>query len=127
LPAEGAVVPEAIVGVEGGCECAGALVFVAVAVGVRLQLEQGTDEALGFAVGLRPVGAGLLGFDPPLLAGVAPAAFEAGAVVGEDALDGDAVAGVEALELIEEGEGGGRALAWVDTREAEACRIVDGG
>jgi hypothetical protein len=41
----------------------------------------------------------------PRLAGIGPAALEAGAVVGQDAVDGDPVPPVEADELVEEGEG----------------------
>ena len=94
----------AIVGVECGWEGFGAVAFAWVGGCVGPELEQGADESFGLAVGLRAVGAGLLGLDAVFLAGVVPAAFEAGAVVGQDALDADAVAGVEAGQGLEEGE-----------------------
>jgi hypothetical protein len=64
---------------------------VLVGICVRPALEQGADEAFGFAVGLRAIGAGLLDDDSVLAAGLGPAALEAGAVIGEYTLDGDAV------------------------------------
>ncbi|HET8786470.1 MAG TPA: hypothetical protein VFM38_12600 [Candidatus Limnocylindrales bacterium] len=58
-------------------------------------------------------------------AALAPAAFEAGAVVGEDALDLDPVAAVEAVAGLEEGERGVGGLVRVDASEAEPCCVVD--
>jgi hypothetical protein len=60
-----------------------------------------------------------------LVAGVAPAAFEAGAVIGEHAFDLDAVAAVEACAGSEERDCGVAALVGVDPAEAEPGRVVD--
>jgi hypothetical protein len=55
-------------------------------------VEEGADEALGFAVALRPVGASTEVFDPWSPAGERVAGGDVGAaVVGEDALDRDPV------------------------------------
>jgi hypothetical protein len=54
-----------------------------------------------------------------------PAALEAGAVVGQHALDGDPVSAVEADDLVEECEGRVGGLVGVDRREAEPGAIVD--
>ena len=53
-------------------------------------------------------------------AALAPAAFEACAVVGEHALDPDAVAAVEALQFIEEGDRGVGGLVRVDDARTRA-------
>jgi hypothetical protein len=117
--------PVAIVGLERVRECLGALLFVAVAVGICPALEQGADEALGFPVGLWPVGARFADADPELVAALAPAALEAGAVVGQDALDPDPALAVEAIAGGEEGERGVGGLVGVDGGEAEPGRIID--
>ena len=75
-----------------------------VAVGVGPELEQGAEEALDLAVGRRPMGPRLADGDPAPLAALCPATFEAGAVVGEDALDPDPVQAVEALAGGQEGQ-----------------------
>src|SRR5581483_7834609 len=110
----------AIVGVERAWECLGALVFVVVAVGVCPALEQGSDEALCFSVGLRAVGACLADADLELVAALAPAAFEAGAVVGQDTLDPDPVAAVEAVTGGKESERGVGGLVGVDAKIGRA-------
>ena len=60
-----------------------------------------------------------------LVAGVVPAAFEAGAVVGEHALDPDPVPAVEADAGLEEGDRRGGGLVWVERGEAQPAGIVD--
>ncbi len=62
---------------------------------------------------------------PWRVAGVGPAALEAGAVVGQHALDLDAVRAVEADELVEEGERRVGRLVGVDGGEAEPGVVVD--
>ena len=52
--------------------------------------------------------------------GVCPAALEAGAVVGQHALDRDAVGAVEADELVQEGERGVGGLVGIDARRSRA-------
>ena len=80
------VVPEPAV------KCSGAFLARAVDGAVGPAVDQGADEAFCFAVCLWPVGAGSDVADAELAAsnGVYDAAV-AGAVVGEDAFDGDAV------------------------------------
>src|SRR6266571_5552459 len=109
-PIKGAVSAEAIVGVEGGGQSGETVAFVFVRVGVGPDLEQGADEAFDLAVGLRPVGAGLADGDRLSVAGLAPATLEAGAVVGENALDRDPVPAVEAHAGLEEADRGGGGL-----------------
>jgi len=104
----------AIVGGECVRERLGAVAFVVVAVGVSPAFEQCADEAFCLSVGLRPVGARLADADLGLVAALAPAAFEAGAVVGEDALDPDPVSLIEAVTGGEEGERGLGGLVGVD-------------
>ena len=70
----------AIVGLERLGQGARALELVPVAVGVGPALEQGADEALGLAIGLRPVGPRLADGDPALGTASGPAALEAAAV-----------------------------------------------
>ena len=83
-----------------------ALLVAGVGVLVEAFVFEGADEAFGFAVGLRAADTGVAGGDRELGAVLVPAAFEAFAVVGEDFVDGDAVAFVEALAVVEEGERG---------------------
>ena len=94
--------------------------------GVGPAFEQGADETLGLAVGLRPVGPCPFGHDLALVAGVVPAAFEAGAVVGEDALDGDAVLLVEALAGGQEADRRGVGLVRVELGVGQSGGVVDG-
>ena len=94
--------------------------FVLVGVGVGPALEQGADEAFGLAIGLRSVGAGLADSDLVAVAGFAPAAFEAGAVVGEDALDLDAVLEVPGAGAAQEGGAVCRAFSGKDLGVGEA-------
>jgi hypothetical protein len=84
----------AIVGVECVWECLGAFGFGGVAVGVCRSLEQGAVESFCFPVCLWSVGPRLVCGDSEFAAGVVPASVDAGAVVGEHALDPDPVAAV---------------------------------
>src|SRR5690349_19747562 len=72
-----------------------------------------------------PVGPCLADADAGFAAGVVPAVFEAGAVVGEDALDWDRVSAVEAVRGGEEGGRRGGGLVRVELGESEASRVVD--
>jgi hypothetical protein len=54
-----------------------------------------------------------------------PGALEAFAVVGEDLLDLDAVAAVEAAAVVEEVEGGGGCFGGVEGGVREPCFVVD--
>src|ERR1700733_2580567 len=85
----------------------GAFCAVAVEGSVGPATEDGADEALGFAVGLGSVGAGA---EVPDAEGAAGDRVDHGpvgvAVVGEELLDGDSVAGVERHGPFEEGDRG---------------------
>ena len=114
-----------IVEVEGRRQGVQSFWLVLVGVGVGPALEQGVDEAFCLAVGLGAVGAGLLDGDCVRGAGLGPAAFEAGAVVGEQALDADAVRSVEAHQLGQEGCGAIGCFVGVDGGESQSGVIVD--
>src|ERR1051326_4978254 len=87
----------------------------------------GLDEAFGLAVGAGSVGTGKAVLDAELKAGGAELAGAiAGAVVGEQAADGDAVLGVEGDGGVQEGDGGFALLVGQHAGEGEAGVIVDG-
>lgn len=72
-------------------------------------------EALDLPVGLRPVGAGLLGLDAVLGAGVTPKVRRVGRpVVGEDPLDGDAAFGEPRHGPLQDTDRGGSGFVVVD-------------
>jgi hypothetical protein len=84
-----------VVGVEPGVKCFAAGGLGGVGAGVGPFVGEGAVEPLDFPVGLGPVGAGALVGDVQVLAGRGPdPGAVAGAVVGQDALDGDAGGGV---------------------------------
>jgi len=94
---------------------------------VRPAVGEGADEALGFAVGLRPVGAGAVVADAELAAGErVDLGHVAGAVVGEDRLDGYAVAGKEHARSVQEGGRGCGFLIVEDLGVGESAVVVDG-
>src|SRR2546429_4523499 len=85
------------------------------------------DEAFGLAVGAGSVRAGEAVLDGELEAsGAEVAGAIAGAVVGEQAADGDAVLGVEGDGGAQEGDGGFALLVGQHAGEGEAGVIVDG-
>ena len=87
----------------------------------------GLDEAFGFAVGARSVRTGKAVLDAELEAGGAELSGAiAGAVVGEQAADGDTVLGVEGDGGVQEGDGGLALLVGQHAGEGEAGVIVDG-
>src|ERR1700747_843731 len=87
----------------------------------------GLNEALGLAVGAGSVGKGEAVLDAELEAGGAEVAGAvAGAVVGEQAADGDAVLGVEGNGGGQEGVGGFALLMGEHAGEGETGVIVDG-
>src|SRR5579859_6724261 len=88
--------------------------------------QQGADEALRFAVGLGPVGARLAQADPqPRSGGHEQLRAIAATVVGEDALDGDALTGIEGHRPLQEGGGGGRCLVGQLLDVGQAAEVVD--
>src|SRR5712692_4077155 len=87
----------------------------------------GLNEAFGLAVGAGSVGTGEAVLDAELEAGGAEVAGTiAGAVVGEQAANGDAVLGVEGDGGVQEGDGGWALLVRQHAGEGEAGVIVDG-
>src|SRR6059036_124704 len=96
------VVPEPAV--KGG----GAFLACAVDGAVGPAGEHGADEAFGFAVCLRPVGASAEVADPERSAGErVHGRAVGGAVVAEDRFHADAVAAVEADSAMQEADRGG--------------------
>jgi hypothetical protein len=96
-----------------------------VVVGSDPFVEQGADEAFGFAVCLWASDAGVAGCDVGVSAAFFPSALEAFAVVGQDLFDGDAVVFVEGLAVVEEVEGVGGCFGGVDAAVGEAAVVVD--
>ena len=115
------VVPEPAV--KGG----GAFGAGAVDGGVGPACEKGADEALGFAVCLGSVGAGAAVLDAECAAGErVDGGAVAGAVVGEDPLDLDAVSVVVGDGATEEAGSGRGFLVGEDLGVGEAAVVVDG-
>jgi len=83
-------------------------------------------EAFDLPVGLWPVGAGLLRFDPELGAGVSPeAGLVGGAVVGEDAFNGDPAVGEPRDCPQDNADSGDGGLVVVDLGIGDAGMVVD--
>src|SRR5215469_4189353 len=111
-------------GVKGGASFG----FGGVGAGVGPFVGQGAVVSLDFAVGLRPVGAGALGRDVQLGAGGGPVpGAVAGAVVADDAFDGDAECGVPGVRAGEERGGGVLALVGQDLGVGEPGMVVQRG
>jgi hypothetical protein len=103
-------------------------VFAGVQPPVGPAVRQGAVQPLDLAVGLGPVGAGALGGDAQLLAGLAPSvAAVAAAVVGQDPLDGDATGGEPGLGSGEEPDRGLAGLVRVDLGVGQPGVVIDGG
>ena len=89
-------------------------------------MEQGLDEALGFAVRLRSARPGVAVTDlQPLAAGGEVGGAVAAAVVAEDALDRDAAAGEVAAGPLEDAGCGRRLLVCEQLDVGEAAVVVD--
>src|SRR5260370_650299 len=87
----------------------------------------GLDEAFSLAIGARSVRTGKAVLDAELEAGGAKRTGAiAGAVVGEQAANGDSVLGVEGDGGTQEGDGGFALLVGQHEGEGEAGVIVDG-
>src|SRR4051794_6798053 len=115
-----------VVVVEPGVKGCGPFGAVAVERAVGPAAEQGADEALGFAVGLRPVGPGAQVADAE---GAARDGVDGGAVgravVGDQPLDGDAVAAVERDRAAQEADRGRGLLVAEDLDIGQASAVVD--
>src|SRR5215831_16409548 len=117
-----------VVGVQPGVKGGAAFGFGGVGPGVGPFVGQGAVVALDLAVGLGPVGAGALGGDAELGAGGGPEPGSvAGAVVAEDALDGDPGGGVPGVCAGQERGGGVLALIAQDLGIGQAGAVVQGG
>jgi len=115
------VVPEPAV------ECSAAFAAGSVDRAVGPAVEQGADEALGFPVGLRSARpcAGVVDAEPSGGERVAGRTV-GGAVVGEDALDLDAVAGKEDDGAVEKAGRGRGPFVGEDFGVGETAVVVDG-
>jgi len=96
-----------------------------VVVGAGPFVEQGLDEAFGFAVCLRAAGAGVERLDRAAAAACFPLPLEVFAVVGQELFDRDAVLVVEAAAAVEEGERAGGCFVGVEGGVREAGVVVD--
>ena|SRR5579864_8009120 len=95
--------------------------------GVSPFAQGGLDEALGFAVGLRGVGAGAAVLEAQLLAGAAKLVGAiAAAIIGEQSAHADTVAGEELHRLAQKSDRGVGLLIGQDLGEGQARVIVDG-
>src|SRR5207249_5481168 len=104
-----------------------ALLRVEVMANVGPLAQSGLDEAFRLAVGAGSVRTGEAVLDAELEAGGAEVSRAiAGAVVGEQAADGDAVLGIEGDGGAQEGDGGFGLLVGQHAGEGEAGVIVDG-
>lgn len=85
-------------------------------------------EALDLAVGLWPVGAGAFVADAEVFANVSPGVRAvAGAVVGEDAFDGDALVGEPGCRAAQDTDGGFGAFISVHLDVGDAGVVLDDG
>ena len=87
----------------------------------------GLDEALGLAIGLWSVRSGEAMLEAESSDGPTHGVGAvAGAIVGVDALGGDAVPGEEGESGVEESDGAAGGLIWEELGESEAGMVVDG-
>jgi hypothetical protein len=119
----GAVV---IVAVQPGVDGPAALARAGIGSGVGPFAQGSLDEALGLAVGARRVGLGAQVAQAGISAGTTEIMLAVGrAVVGHDALDGDAMAVEPGERALEEGDGAGLLLIGQDLAVGKPCGIVD--
>ncbi len=116
-----------VVVVEERVEALGALSGMGVGVSVSPFAEGGLDEALGLAIGLWGVGSCEAVLEAEGGDGVAHGVGAvAGAIVGVDALGGDAVPGKEGEGGVEESDGAAGGLVREELGEGETGMVVDG-
>ena len=116
-----------VVMLEPGRELLIAFLGVEIVANVGPLAEGGLNEAFGLAVGAGSVGTSEAVLDAELEAsGAEVAGTIAGAIVGEQAADGDAVLGVEGDGGVQEGNGGLALLVGQDAGEGDTGVIVDG-
>jgi hypothetical protein len=95
--------------------------------GISPFAQGGLDEALGLAIGLWSVGAGEAVLEAEGGDGFAHGVGAvAGAIVGVDALDGDAVLFEESQCGVKEGDGALGGLVWEKLGEGETAVVIDG-
>src|SRR5919198_1042597 len=103
-----------------------ALIRGVVGVSVGPFAQRGLDEAFSLAVGLGRIGPGADVLEGVTATGVAEGeGFVAGAVVGHDALDANAEAGIVSKGSQQEGDGAVFRLVGPDLGEGDARGIVD--
>ena len=118
--------PMDVVKVEPAGQRRGSILGAGEGPGIGAFAHDGLNEALGLAVGARRVGLGAQVAQAGGDTGVAEGMAAVGAaVVGHDALDGDAVAGEPGERPAEEGGGAGLALVGQDLGIGQARGIVD--
>ena len=118
--------PMEVVKVEPAGQRRGAVLGAGEGPGIGAFAHDSLNEALGLAVGARRVGLGAQVAQAGGDTGVAEGMAAVGAaVVGHDALDGDAVAGEPGERPAEEGGGAGLALVGQDLGIGQARGIVD--
>src|SRR5271170_177833 len=116
-----------VVVVGPGSESEVALLRVGPVSGVGPLAQGGLDEALGFAVGLRGVGASAVVFEAHLAASATELMGAiAAAIIGEQGANGDAVASEEVHGMLEKSDGGVGLLVREDASEGQARVVVDG-
>lgn len=117
-----------VVGVEEACQGYGAFLAGGVGPPVGPLVKEGAVEAFDLAVGLRPVGADLLVGDAGRGQGLGEQlGLVAGAVIGQDAIDGDALVREERVRPFPESDGGVLAFVGQDFAVGQAGVVVDGG
>ncbi len=128
MAAERGVSAVIVVGVEPVWQGVAALGFGGVRLGVGPFVGESAVEPFDFAVGLGSVGPGALVDDGELRACSSPRLRAvARAVVGQDALDGDAGGGIPGVRAVQERGGGVFALVGEDLGVGETGVIVQGG
>jgi len=116
-----------VVVVQPGLQVLVALLGVGPVTRVSPLAQGGLDEAFGFAVGARSIGAGEAVTKAELQAGLAELAGAISrAVIGEQGANADAVLGIEVQGLAQEVDGGGGLLVGQQLGEGEAGVVVDG-
>src|SRR5258708_5920623 len=118
--------PMPIVSVQPLGQMSGSFVRCQVGPSVGPLAQRGLDEALGLAIGFRRVGLGaqVLDFEQPQCLRVTTGS-EAGAVVGHDAIDLDAMGPEEAQRVKEKAQAGSTFFIGQDFRISDAGVVVD--
>src|SRR5260370_39858126 len=114
-----------VTSMQPGRKVLGTLISREIGLGVGPIAQRGLDEALGLAIGFRRVGLGaqVLDFEQPQCLRVTTGS-EAGAVVGHDAIDLDAMGPEEAQRVKEKAQAGSTFFIGQDFRISDAGGVV---